>query len=144
MTPFLADDIRRDEGCVLRAYQDGGGVWTIGVGHTGPLVRRGLVWTQTQADAQLSKDIASAEASLDKRLVAWRRLNDARQDVLVNMTFNLGIEGVLSFHHTLAAIEAAEYATAAADMLLTQPWHRQIGDRCDRLAAQMRTGIRAT
>ena len=25
--------IRDHEGCVLTAYQDGGGVWTIGVGH---------------------------------------------------------------------------------------------------------------
>ena len=30
------------EGCVLTAYADQGGVWTIGYGHTGPGVHAGL------------------------------------------------------------------------------------------------------
>ena len=33
-TKFLRADLQRDEGYRLSAYQDTGGVWTIGVGHT--------------------------------------------------------------------------------------------------------------
>lgn len=44
------------EGCKLNAYQDSGGVWTIGFGHTGPDVHPGLVWTQQQADDALALD----------------------------------------------------------------------------------------
>ena len=143
-TAFLTGDIERDEGCVLRAYQDTVGVWTIGVGHTGPDVHKGLIWTQAQADAQLAQDIGGVVHGLDTRLPWWRKLNDGRQDVLVNMGFNLGVDGLLSFHHTLDATEEAAYAQAAADMLLTQPWRRQVGDRAVRLAAQMKSGARAT
>lgn len=33
----------------LTAFQDGGGVWTIGRGHTGPEVHAGLVWVHQQS-----------------------------------------------------------------------------------------------
>ena len=46
------------EGCRLIAYKDPGGVWTIGIGHTGPDVVEGLVITQEQSDALFAKDIA--------------------------------------------------------------------------------------
>jgi lysozyme len=47
----------RDEGLRLTAYQDSGGVWTIGWGHTGPEVHKGLVWTREQCVAALRKDL---------------------------------------------------------------------------------------
>ena len=91
----------------------------------------------------LDQDIATAERGLDAHLPWWRTMNDARQDVIVNMVFNLGIEGFLAFHHTIAAEEADNYALAAADMLVTKPWCVQVGARAQRLATQMRTGARA-
>jgi lysozyme len=53
----LVQLIRESEGCKLTAYQDDGGVWTIGWGHTGLEVVAGLEWSQTQADNQLLPDI---------------------------------------------------------------------------------------
>ena len=50
------------EGCRLTAYQDSGGVWTIGHGHTGRvggvLITKGLTISQAQADALLVQDQA--------------------------------------------------------------------------------------
>ncbi len=49
--------IRHFEGCRLESYQDSGGIWTIGFGHTkgvGP----GQTCTQEQADAWLEEDLA--------------------------------------------------------------------------------------
>jgi len=46
-----------DEGLRLTAYQDSGGVWTIGWGHTGPEVHEGLVWTREQCAAALKHDL---------------------------------------------------------------------------------------
>ena len=37
---------------------------TIGWGHTGRDVKRGLVWTQAQADAALENDLVPAEAAV--------------------------------------------------------------------------------
>jgi lysozyme len=144
MTPYLASDIGGQEGDKLRAYLDGGGVPTIGKGHTGPEVHLGLVWTQAQVDNALAADIHKAAVALDGHLPWWRTLNDARQDVMVILTFNLGMTGFLDFHHTLGAVEAHAYAEAAADLLLSQPWHGQVGDhRANLLATQLRSGLRA-
>lgn len=47
----------QDEGMRLEAYQDSGGVWTIGIGHTGPEVHEGLVWTREQCIVAFQKDL---------------------------------------------------------------------------------------
>lgn len=46
-----------DEGLRLKAYQDSGGVWTIGWGHTGPEVVEGLIWTREQCVEALKCDL---------------------------------------------------------------------------------------
>ena len=135
----LNAELRLDEGCRLHAYQDAGGTWTIGYGHTGRDVYSGLVWSRDQAEVQLEADAASAEAECANHLPFWARLDDSRQKVLANMAFNLGIDGLLRWRHMLAAVEAGSYAEAAADMLATEPWRSQVGSRADRLAAIMRT-----
>lgn len=142
-TPQFRDDLVADEGLRQHAYADGGGVWTIGVGHTGPEVRCGLIWSREACLAALERDIARAEQGLDARLPWWRKLSPERQDVLANMAFNLGVEGLLAFRHTLAAVQAGDYAVAAERMLASEPWRSQVGARAERLAAQMRTGVRA-
>lgn len=48
--------IKRFEGCKLLAYLCPAGVWTIGWGSTGPGIKKGLRWTQEQADERLDKD----------------------------------------------------------------------------------------
>ena len=150
-TPFLARDLRRDEGLRLRAYADpltGAEPWTIGYGHTGPEVHEGLAWTPAQAETALIADIARACEQLDAHIPWWRRLDDARQDVLANLCFNVGwldpagSHGLGTFHHALAAIQAGRWR-AAHDQLLDSAWAREVGARARRLATQMLTGARA-
>ena len=50
--------IRVFEGIRLTAYQDSGGVWTVGFGHTGPEVVQGYTVTADQAAELLAKDAA--------------------------------------------------------------------------------------
>lgn len=138
-TPQLIDDIKRDEGCRLTAYKDTVGVVTVGYGHAH--VAPGTVWTQAQADSALDADIAIAVHDLDFRLPWWRKLDDVRQDVLAEMAFNMGVEGLLGFHNTLAFVEAGNYAAASGGMLASK-WAKQVGARATRLAAMMRTGAR--
>jgi lysozyme len=140
VTPQLVDDLKRDEGLRLDAYRDTRGVWTIGYGHAG--VAPGTTWTLDEADAQLAVDIAATAAELDERLPWWRGLDDVRQDVLCEMAFNLGVEGLLGFTGALRRIRAGDYAMASAQMLLSA-WAGQVGARARRLAAMMKTGARA-
>jgi len=150
-TPFLAQDLRRDEGLRLQAYPDplsGGDPWTIGYGHTGPEVRHGLSWTPAQAETALIADLAAACELLDRRAPWWRALDDARQDVLANLVFNMGwlnpagTHGLGTFQHALAAIRAGRWQEAH-DALLDSAWAHQVGARARRLADQLLGGVRA-
>lgn len=143
-TQFLVSDIKHDEGLRLEAYPDPvshGEPWTIGYGSAGPEVHQGLVWTQEQAESALASDIARAERALDSNMPWWRSMCDVRQDVMVNLCFNMGAGRLSGFHQALAAMQAHDYE-AAADQLLDSVWARQVGHRAIRLAAQMRTGTR--
>lgn len=77
------------EGCVLTAYKDSGGVWTIGYGHTGPDVHSGLVWTQPQADDALLVDMQKAVEAVNA-FVTNTEMNQNQFDALCDFTFNLG------------------------------------------------------
>ena len=52
--------LKRVECVRYQAYRDSAGVWTIGVGHTGPEVHPGGVWTESQVDLALARDIQVA------------------------------------------------------------------------------------
>ena len=76
------------EGCKLSAYRDGGGVWTIGYGHTRG-VPGGLTCMQGQADTWLVEDLAPAEQGV-ARLVQVP-LVQSQFDALVSFAFNCGV-----------------------------------------------------
>ncbi len=141
-TSLLLGDLRSDEGCRLSAYPDplsGAQPYTIGYGHTGPDVYPGLAWTLAQAEAALADDVSDVCHALDVQLPWWRGLDDARQDVLANMAFNLGPEGLERFTSTLRLIRQARWEDAARAMLASK-WAGQVGARVRRLAEQLRTG----
>lgn len=152
-TPYLLADLKRDEGFRDTAYPDPvshGAPWTIGYGHTGRDVHPGLTCTEDQAATWLAQDAAAVQRGLDTMLPWWRGPCDARQDVLVNMGFNLGLHGLLDFRHMLMALQRHDYETAADEILdsiaaLDERALAGVGEltRYDRLAAQMRTGVRA-
>jgi lysozyme len=49
--------IKQFEGCRLSAYRDVSGVLTVGWGHTGKDVTKGLTITQARADTLLRQDL---------------------------------------------------------------------------------------
>lgn len=134
-----------DEGCRLTAYPDplsGAEPWTVGFGSTGPDVSTGTVWTQAQADMALASRVTSLDAQLQQRLPCYPTLDDLRQAVLLNMAYNLGLNGLLAFRQTLAYVAAGEYAQAGAAMLQSN-WAKQVPARANRLSVQMTTGASA-
>lgn len=133
------DQLKRDEGTVLHAYRDTNGFDTIGTGH---LIdpRKGGSIPESISDALLDFDIAEKTAGLNAHLPWAGKLDPVRFAVLLNMAFNLGVEGLLEFHQTLALVQAGDYSGAAKEMLRS-PWAGQVGDRANRLAKQMETGV---
>lgn len=80
--------LRLREGARNDAYQDVKGIWTIGVGHTGPEVVEGLQWTDAQIDSQLALDVVTAENAVNDTLNV--SLTQNQFDALVSFTFNVG------------------------------------------------------
>lgn len=138
MKKEITKQLRRDEGVVEHAYQDHLGWWTIGVGR---LIdkRKGGRLTDDEIDYLLANDIAEKERELETRVSFYKRLDEARKGVLLNMAFNLGVQGLLGFRNTLKLIETGKYEEASKEMLKSK-WARQVGDRAVRLSKQMLTG----
>jgi lysozyme len=139
MKDKLTQQLRRDEGEVLHAYQDHLGYWTLGIGR---LIdkRKGGGISEEEAAYLLSNDIDKYSTELTQKLPWVESLDEARKGVLFNMAFNLGVPGLLGFKQTLGAVQAGEYEKAAEMMLLSK-WAGQVGDRAKRLAKQMKEGV---
>lgn len=139
----LRADLLRDEGESLTPYRDSTGHITIGVGH---LLRSGDGWigrshiTREESRAQLERDIDRAEHALCTALPWVEGLDEVRARAFVELTFNLGIGGLLAFHKMLAHAQAGEWPGAAQE-LLSSRWYQQVrGARAGRLAAMLGTG----
>lgn len=92
-----ANLIKQYEGLRLNAYQDAGGVWTIGYGHTGG-VQPGDVITREEADAMFWSDVEKFVRGVN-RLKQGTRLTQNQFDALVSFSYNCGL-GALE-HSTL-------------------------------------------
>lgn len=90
------ETIKRFEGCELTAYPDpgsGGDPWTIGWGSTGPGIRKGVVWTQQQADDRLKADVESFAEGVAK-LVRGVQTTQSQFDALVSFSYNVGLKAL--------------------------------------------------
>lgn len=118
-----------------RMYTDTVGKVTIGYGRN--LSDRGV--SETEAQFQLDNDIQEVIDQLRHDYKWFDGLNDVRQEVVINMAFNLGINGFSKFKKTIKHIDRAEFYPAAREMLDSK-WARQVGSRAQELAREMITG----
>lgn len=116
-------------------YVDTAGHLTIGIGRN--LKDRGI--SINEALYLLDEDAQYFTSKLTNTLKFWGDLNEARQVVLVDMCFNLGLQGLLGFKDMMLAIEAEDYDRAANEMLQSK-WATQVGERAICLAGIMRHG----
>jgi lysozyme len=134
----LKKELRRDEGCVLHAYLDHLGFLTIG---TGRLLdkRKGGGISQYEADFLLTNDINRTLGAVDAKLPWLKDLSDARQRAIVNMAFQLGINGLLEFKNMLNFLKLGKYKEAAAQAL-DSAWSKQTPERAKRIAELIERG----
>jgi len=103
------------EGLRLTAYQDCGGVWTIGYGHTGPDVHAGLTITEADADAWLRTDVSEAVTCVNRAVNV--PITQNQFDALVDFCFNCG-RGSLLQSTLLRKVNIGDFAGAAAQFAL--------------------------
>tara|TARA_R110002049_G_scaffold127881_5_gene285053 strand:- start:41 stop:466 length:426 start_codon:yes stop_codon:yes gene_type:complete len=131
----MIQQIRSDEGEKLKVYRCSEGYLTIGVGRN--LETNGI--SKDEAEYLLMNDLANVEQSLNRHGLLIGDHNDARKAVLYNMCLQLGITGLLKFHHTIAAFQAEDYRQCAEEMMDSR-WALQTPKRAKRLSDQMLTG----
>lgn len=134
----LEEQLRRDEGERLTAYQDSLGYWTIGIGRLID-ARKGGGLTREESTYLLRNDIRSKSVEMYQKIPWAQELSEPRQGVLLNMAFQMGVAGLLGFKVTLGMIRQGRYDEAARGMLNSK-WATQTPERANRLSRQMRSG----
>lgn len=140
MKTELTRQLKGDEGLKAQAYQDHLGFWTIGVGRLIDARKAGSGLRPDEISYLLNNDIDDRIRELGRRIPWFLELDAARQGVLLNMSFQMGVDGLLEFKNTLARVRAGNFDGAASGMLNSK-WATQTPARAQRLAEQMRTGV---
>ena len=107
--------LREYEGNELAPYQDGGDVWTIGVGHTRiaeELHVVGLTLTQPQVDKLFAWDLLGYEEAVTRAVKVT--LKQHQFDALVAFAFNVGVRA-FEKSSLLRKLNAGDYAGASAE-----------------------------
>lgn len=134
MDEELLESLRDGEGLRLRAYRDTRGIWTIGYGTN----LQALTIDKELAERWLREKAAAALKAAGG--YSWFfGLNRARQNVIVEMIYNLGPGKFNAFRDTHAALARGDYKEAAREML-DSDWADQVKGRATRLASIMETG----
>ncbi|MEI9815999.1 glycoside hydrolase family protein [Enterobacter hormaechei] len=153
----ITDMIIYDEGEKLTIYKDTEGYWTIGVGH---LLTKSP--SKDEAIRQLDKLVGTGhygyinkqesrkilEIDINQTIKqigrtelinVYTSLDIIRRTALVDMCFQLGVQGVLQFKKMIQHLNAREYEKAA-DEALNSKWARQTPNRAKRVTDVIRYG----
>lgn len=142
----LREQLTRQEAYRRVPYKDTVGKWTWGVGRNlddvGLSKEEVLVLLTQGTDACivlcLTNDISKAN-HLASQYTWFPTLNDQRQNVIINIIFNMGKASFDKFVNTQKAISVGDIE-GAANGLEHSLWYKQVGARAVELVKQWRTG----
>lgn len=106
--------IKHWESCRLAAYDDGGGVWTIGYGHTGSDVEEGLLITQEEAEDLFREDLRCVAQSVEMFVLV--PISDSQFGALVSLAYNIGLYA-FSSSTLIKYLNASNYGGASREFL---------------------------
>lgn len=131
------DFTKQSESLSLKLYKCPAGKLTIGWGWN--IEDNGI----TPEIAELMFQISYLQAENDAKTYLghiWDSLDRTRQEVIIDMSFNMGLSRLSGFRGVKKALANLDFAKAA-DEMLDSKWSKQVGRRAKALAAVMRTGI---
>jgi lysozyme len=131
----LKKQLEIDEMRSKKIYVDSVGKVSGGIGRN--LTDRGF--SDDEIDLMYANDIRLAEKDARSLVPGFDQLNDVRQEVLTNLSFNLGYSRLALFRKFLAAVKSSNF-DEAADELRDSKWYGQVKDRGVRLVKAMRSG----
>ena len=130
----ILDSLKLHEGLRLKVYQDTVGIPTIGYGRN---LQKGI--SQIEAEFMLDNDLEDAIDAAKGLFKNFDFISPARQEVLIEMAFNLGASRLAGFRNMIAAVEAGEWKKAADEMKNSR-WAVQVKGRANELAQIMWQG----
>lgn len=80
--------------------------------------------------------------TIESRLKAhgwFMRLNEARQHCIMEMAYQMGVEGVLGFQNMIAALERGDWESCETEALDSR-WAKQTPARAGDVASRLRAG----
>jgi lysozyme len=122
------------EGLKLTPYRCTSDKLTIGVGRN--LDDRGI--SEETAMQMLDEDINIVHGELLKLFPSFSDMPEIVQESLVDLAFNMGTPTLMKFKATVAALNSQQW-TIAADELLDSRYARQVGQRAQTIADNIRS-----
>ena len=134
----LIDRIVEHEGIKRFAYTDTLGSVSVGIGRCLD-AKKGKGLSVDECFYLLSNDIKELKPELEK--YSWyNKQNETRKGVLIEMAFNLGVNGLLNFKKMIACVDNGNYEGAVKEMSNSK-WATQIGaGRLKDLQSRMKFG----
>ena len=120
----LLASIKKHEGFRDRVYDDSLGIPTIGYG----FAIKDLVLDKDIAEKILLRKLEDLMLRVNKTFPWWSKSPDVIRDVVMEMTYQLGVKGFSSFRKTIDHLEHKRYGKASAEMLDSK-WARQTPNR---------------
>lgn len=139
VSPEGIKHLKEVEGCRLEAYQDTVGVWTIGYGHTGPEVKKGLKISQQEADELLASRLnLEFEPAVNNAIDA--PITQLQFDALVSFCYNVGVAAFTN-SSMVKKINVRDFVGAVAEF---DRWHKpkEIIGRRNKEKAMFERGMR--
>lgn len=137
------------EGFSKTPYRDTRGFWTVGYGRCldmYPLDSEDALAvfnidgiSLRAAEMLMRRELAMREADCRKCIPFFSTLDPVRQAALIDMTYNLGIKGLLGFKKMLAALSRNDWQSAA-DEVLDSRYSKQVKGRALDISSMLLTG----
>jgi lysozyme len=136
----LENELIKYEGFSSTPYKDTMGYWTIGIGHKLDTKDynefRNKIITFQEALATLKEDLSEVMKQIKIKLPWIESIPLDKQDILLNMAFNIGVTGLMKFKNMLEAVKNKDYKKASLEMI-NSDWANQVKNRSMKMAKKM-------
>ena len=95
--------------------------------------------TEPEAEYILRNRLAYLQIELEDKLPVFSRLSKQREEVLIEMAYQIGVTGLLKFKNMIQALIGRNYDRASREML-DSVWAKQTPIRANKLAKKMLKG----
>lgn len=113
----LKQSIIKNEGFEPKPYLCPNKNLTIGYGRN---LENGI--TEREAVVLLENDLLNLKLELEDKLPLFKKLDDIRQNVILEMAYNMGLPNLLKFKNMIEFLKKNDFDSASKEMLNSK-WH---------------------